>query len=210
MKAGVFFQTARRQSEPEDGTSSETQRRRRNSHCTQTLIERVRRNIQSRIPRGAQLARLGSKCPDECSCDGCKSVIESDHPAYELEFRANAEIVTIRLHRECWESWRIEELSPSRFESFLSPQDSRHGVYVCTQHCDGSITGNECHQMQMALSVLRTFLNTARRMGYRIRRPDISGHMGGKFIAQNDTASLAFWISETDESTESEPIALLK
>ena len=72
-----------------------------------TRIARIRRNIQSRIPNGAQLAHLESSWADDYDCDGCHHCIESDDLAYHLEFRVDLAIVMVRLHRECWEAWRI-------------------------------------------------------------------------------------------------------
>jgi hypothetical protein len=71
--------------------------------------ERIRRNIQSSIPEGAQLSHLGSIWGDDVECIGCGLAIEQNDLAYQLEFRRNREIATIKLHRECWESWRIDE-----------------------------------------------------------------------------------------------------
>lgn len=71
-------------------------------------VARIRRNIQSKIPKEALLCRLDTICGDDSACDGCRKRVARNELGYELEFRVRAKILIVRLHRECWERWRIE------------------------------------------------------------------------------------------------------
>jgi hypothetical protein len=70
--------------------------------------QRVRAQLQLKILPGAQFERLSSGYGALARCDGCNDVIETDEIEYELEFWCGTKGLTIKLHRECWETWRDE------------------------------------------------------------------------------------------------------
>jgi hypothetical protein len=43
-------------------------------------------------------------------CDGCGLVVGTDDVEYELDFRQESRCVTIKFHRDCWETFRQESL----------------------------------------------------------------------------------------------------
>ncbi|HEU4627344.1 MAG TPA: hypothetical protein VFS52_21490 [Steroidobacteraceae bacterium] len=70
--------------------------------------QRMRAQLQLKVLPGAQFERLWASYGTLARCDGCNDVIETDEIEYELKFRYGAEGLTIKLHRECWETWRDE------------------------------------------------------------------------------------------------------
>jgi len=70
--------------------------------------QRVCAQLQLKVLPGAQFERLWASYGALARCDGCNDVIETDEIEYELKFRYGAESLTIKLHRECWETWRDE------------------------------------------------------------------------------------------------------
>jgi hypothetical protein len=70
--------------------------------------QRLRAKLQRKVIPGAQFERLWASYGTLARCDGCDEVIETDEIEYELKFRYGAEGLTIKLHRECWETWRDE------------------------------------------------------------------------------------------------------
>jgi hypothetical protein len=73
-----------------------------------TRLVRIRLNIRSKVPREALLYRLDSTRGDDSVCDGCRKCIARENLRYELEFRVPTGILIVKLHRECWDCWRIE------------------------------------------------------------------------------------------------------
>jgi len=60
----------------------------------------------------ARFVRLWGGMGSQCRCDACGETIEPDEVEYELEFSQDTESITLRLHRECWENWSLEETEP--------------------------------------------------------------------------------------------------
>jgi hypothetical protein len=75
--------------------------------------ERVRANLRRKIPSGAQFDHISSRYGDRSECDGCHALIEGDDVEYELAFCRGAQATTVKLHLDCWESWRTELLQRS-------------------------------------------------------------------------------------------------
>jgi hypothetical protein len=76
--------------------------------ASEARAQRLRAQLQLKVLPGAQFERLSAGYGALARCDGCNDVIETDEIEYELEFRCGANGLTIRLHRECWETWRDE------------------------------------------------------------------------------------------------------
>jgi hypothetical protein len=72
------------------------------------LANLVRAQLDLKVFPGAQFERLWAGYGKLARCDGCNDVIETDEIEYELKFRRGTEALMIKLHRECWESWRDE------------------------------------------------------------------------------------------------------
>jgi hypothetical protein len=70
--------------------------------------QRLRAQLQLKVPPGAQFERLWASYGALARCEGCNEIIETDEIEYELKFRYGARDLTIKLHRECWETWRDE------------------------------------------------------------------------------------------------------
>lgn len=71
-----------------------------------TRAQRVRNRLQRKVPPGAKFQRLWASYGAHTRCDGCNYVIDWDEIEYELKFRHEARVLTITLHRDCWEIWR--------------------------------------------------------------------------------------------------------
>jgi hypothetical protein len=74
-------------------------------------------------------------------------------------------------------------------------------IYVCTRNPDGRVVCNEYQGLEAARRVLETFLRTAQSIGYRTRPADAPKGVGQTCLARNGQATVAFWLSLTDEST---------
>jgi len=70
--------------------------------------QRVRAQLERKVLPGAQFERLSAGYGALARCDGCNDVIETDQIEYALEFRCGCKSLILRLHRECWETWRDE------------------------------------------------------------------------------------------------------
>jgi hypothetical protein len=70
--------------------------------------QRLRTQLQLKVLPGAEFERLSARYGALARCEGCNEVIETDEMEYELEFRNGARNLTIKLHRECWETWRYQ------------------------------------------------------------------------------------------------------
>jgi hypothetical protein len=81
-------------------------------------VQRIHQNLHRKMPHRAQLAHLWSLWGDESICDGCGHMIEVDEIEYELQFGRDPDAVSIRLHRECWESWSAHKLQSGRPTQF--------------------------------------------------------------------------------------------
>lgn len=68
--------------------------------------QRVHAQLQLKVPAGARFERLWTDYGTLARCDGCNDVIETDEIEYELKYWHGAEALTVKLHRDCWESWR--------------------------------------------------------------------------------------------------------
>jgi hypothetical protein len=55
----------------------------------------------------AQFERLWGGHGTHCCCEACGRTISGDEVEYELEFRQGAQRLTVVLHRDCWEEWRM-------------------------------------------------------------------------------------------------------
>jgi hypothetical protein len=163
--------------------------------------ERIQQNLRSRAPHRAQLAHLWPLWGDESICDGCGGTIETDDIEYELQFSQTTETVSIRLHRDCWENWRVKELRSERPRWPPSRHPSAQRWFLCTRHSDGRFFCAEQIDLPAALSGLRTFLDTARQLGYQVRSEEPVLGPRTTHIARQDSAWVMFWVSEGDEST---------
>jgi hypothetical protein len=148
----------------------------------------------------AQLAHLWSHWGDESLCEGCGQPIEADDIEYELQFGPDARCV--RFHRQCWENGRGVRLKSERARSGSPRQTLERRSYVCTQHPDGRIVCGEHRDAGSAGSALETFLDTARRLGYRIHTRTSRAGADARYVARQGRAWVIFWISQTDESTQ--------
>ena len=70
--------------------------------------QRVRDQLQLKVPPSAKFERLCASYGAQARCDGCNDVIDTDEIEYDLKFRYDAKVLTIKLHRDCWETWRDE------------------------------------------------------------------------------------------------------
>ena len=70
--------------------------------------QRVCDRLQLKVPPSAKFERLWAGYGAQARCDGCNDVIDTDEIEYDLKFRCEAKALTIKLHRECWETWRDE------------------------------------------------------------------------------------------------------
>ena len=75
--------------------------------------QRVRANLQRKIPPRAQFDHVSSRYGDRSDCDGRQGPIEGDDVEFELGFFRGVEAVTVKLHLDCWEGWRTELLHRS-------------------------------------------------------------------------------------------------
>ena len=168
---------------------------------TSLRAERIRVNLSDKLPHRAQLAHLWSAWSDESRCDGCGEMILLDEIEHELQFGRNADAINIRLHRDCWESWRMKELRSERPRWPPSRHASAQRWFLCTRHSDGRIFCAEKADLAAALSALRTFLDTSRHLGYQVRSQHAEPSPRTTYIARQGTAWVMFWISEANEST---------
>lgn len=54
----------------------------------------------------AQFTRLWAGRGTQCCCEACGRTIAGDDVEYELEYRQGTHVLTVVLHRDCWEEWR--------------------------------------------------------------------------------------------------------
>jgi hypothetical protein len=73
-----------------------------------TSDARVSDRLQLKVPPSAKFERLWASYGAQARCDGCNDVIDTDEIEYDLRFRYEAKALTIKLHRECWETWLDE------------------------------------------------------------------------------------------------------
>ena len=66
----------------------------------------IRELLSRRGLPDAQFDRLWGGSGTQCCCEACGRTIAGDEVEYELEYRQGAQIVTVVLHRDCWEAWR--------------------------------------------------------------------------------------------------------
>jgi hypothetical protein len=57
----------------------------------------------------ARFAGLWAGRGTHCRCDSCGQIIEPDEIEYELDFSQDGQPITLRMHLECWEDWRLED-----------------------------------------------------------------------------------------------------
>jgi hypothetical protein len=86
---------------------------REGSMSSDARSQRVHANLQRKIPPGAQFDHISSRYGDQSECDGCQAPIEGDDVEFELAFFRGVEAMTVKLHLDCWESWRTELLHRS-------------------------------------------------------------------------------------------------
>jgi hypothetical protein len=72
----------------------------------------VREVLERRGLPAGRFVRLWGGSGSQCSCEACERIIEPDEVEYELEFSDGTQSITLRLHRECWENWSLEETEP--------------------------------------------------------------------------------------------------
>ena len=56
----------------------------------------------------ARFAGLWAGNGTERRCESCGQIIEPDEVEYELDFSEHGAAITLRMHLECWEDWRLE------------------------------------------------------------------------------------------------------
>jgi hypothetical protein len=164
--------------------------------------QRLNENLDRKVPAGAKFHHIGAGYGDGSRCDGCNAPVEDDEVQFELEFRGGGEVIPVKLHVDCWESWRSERLCSAPETSTESSASNL--VFVCTRHPDGRIVCNTHEGRLGALSALQTFLSTAQRMGYQVHESEVAENAGLTYLAVRGCAYLAFWLSETDESDDFE------
>jgi hypothetical protein len=71
---------------------------------------RVDENLDRKVPVDAEFQHIEAGYGDASRCDGCNAPIESDEVLFELEFRRGGEVFAVRLHVDCWETWRSDRL----------------------------------------------------------------------------------------------------
>jgi hypothetical protein len=181
-------------------TSSAGTRTNRDGPVSDPVGRRASETLQGKVPAGAVFEHIAADYGDRSPCDGCNAPIDDDELEYQLQFRRGAQSITVRLHIDCWESWRAERLHDTSMpgEGFRSTSAQR--VYLCTRHDDGRVICNVQPELEVALSALRTFLGTARYFGYQIDTAESPEKQYAHF-ARNTRGSLVFWISDKDEST---------
>ena len=55
----------------------------------------------------AQFERLWAGRGTQFCCEACGRSIAGDEVEYELEYRQGTRSLTVVLHRDCWEEWRL-------------------------------------------------------------------------------------------------------
>jgi hypothetical protein len=69
---------------------------------------RTRRLLATKGLPEARFETLSAGNGTLAPCECCGQLIEPTDIEYELQFRQDQRIATIRLHRECWELWSEE------------------------------------------------------------------------------------------------------
>ena len=132
----------------------------------------TQQNPHGKAPHRAQLAHLWSASGDDSAWDGAGQMIALDEVGYETG------------------SARLRSMP-------LSPASARRW-YPCTRHADGHILCGEPTHLEAAVSVLTTFLDTARGMGYQIHPQHTQVNAGTRYLARQGAAWVMFWIGESD------------
>ncbi len=57
----------------------------------------------------ARFTRLWGGMGSNFDCEACGRIIGPNEIEFESEFRSGAESFTLRLHRQCWENWGLDE-----------------------------------------------------------------------------------------------------
>jgi hypothetical protein len=76
-----------------------------------TLLHDVSDVLLRRGLPGGRFIRLWGGMGSKSQCEACGRIIGSSEVEFESEFRRGAESLTLHVHRQCWESWGIDDSS---------------------------------------------------------------------------------------------------